>query len=109
MRQKAAGYIAVPRNVTVAAHGGQDPGAARGPWRRCRAHHKIMCIWASLWGDLTVDGPGMSNVHEPGYGHEGFTATDLLVSDWAFIGVLRQYALKYASVNVDSGHFLMTF
>ena len=38
-----------------------------------------------------------------------YTTTDLLVSDWAFNGVFRQDALEYASVDVDLGHFLMTF
>ena len=95
--------------MTGAAYDDEGPGAARGPCRRCRAHHKIMYIWATLFGELTADGPGMSNVHEPGYDHAGCTTMGLFVSEWAFIGVLRQYMLKYASVNVEYDHFLMTF
>ena len=54
-------------------------------------------------------GLSLSSAHESGYDYGRPAATDLGASDWAFIGVLRQYALKYASVNVEYGHFLMTF
>ena len=54
-------------------------------------------------------GLNLSNAHEIGYDRRKCTSKDLSAGCRAFIGVLRWDELRYASVHVIWGHFLMTF